>query len=125
MSKHLLRERHCSPSAKAHTTQFNDNALRLTRSLSEAAGLTRLGCTWSLLNLGVTHHHHYHDADEEFIFIVSGEATAKIGDERFTVRAGDFMGFGPLHRTVCTITLMSILSILWAVNRQPWTWSLP
>ena len=95
MSNHLLRGKDIAAlPVKRIQHQFNDNALRLTRSLSEAAGLTRLGLHMVTLEPGRdSTTHHYHDADEEFIFIVSGEATAKIGDERFTVRAGDFMGF--------------------------------
>ena len=79
MSKHLLRGQDIAAlPLKRIQHQFNDNALRLTRSLSEAAGLTRLGLHMVTVEPGRdSTTHHYHDADEEFIFIVSGEATAK------------------------------------------------
>ena len=42
---------------------------------------------------------HYHCANEEAIFIVSGTGTARIGEQRVAVRAGDWIAFpvGPEH----------------------------
>lgn len=74
--------------------QFNDKALRLTRTLGEIVGLQRIGIHLVRLPSGMeSTQFHYHDADEEFIYILSGTGIADIGDAQFEVGAGDFMGF--------------------------------
>lgn len=79
---------------KAHVHQFNDNAVRHTRSLSDELGLTTLGVHLVRLEPGTdSTEFHTHNRDEEFIYILSGEGTAEIGDETCNVRAGDFMAF--------------------------------
>jgi uncharacterized cupin superfamily protein len=86
---------------RVHVHQFNPNAVRLTRTLGERVGLNRIGVHLIRLQRGRdSTQHHYHDADEEFIYIVSGRGVAHIGDERFDVGPGDFMGFpapSPAH----------------------------
>ena len=77
-----------------HRHQFNSNAIRLTRTLGVPAGLARVGV--HLVRLGIgrdSTQFHYHDSDEEFVFILSGRGIAEIGEHRFEVTAGDFMGF--------------------------------
>ena len=72
---------------KQHIHQHNDNAIRLTRSLSEPTGITSIGV-------------HSHQQDEEFIYILSGQGIASIGEEQLQVSGGDFMGFeknSPAH----------------------------
>ena len=95
MSKHLLRAAEIAAMPKKQIQhQFNNNAIRLTRSLSTALGLQRLGLHLVTLERGRdSRSHHYHDADEEFIYIIAGVGLAKIGDQTFSVSAGDFMGF--------------------------------
>ena len=84
-----------------HQHQFNDNAVRLTRTLGVQVGLERIGVHLIRLERGRdSTQFHYHDNDEEFIFIVSGHGVADIGDESFKVGPGDFMGFpapSPAH----------------------------
>jgi len=86
---------------RRHTHQFNENAVRLTRTLGVAAGLARIGVHLIRLEPGRSStEHHCHDADEEFIYILSGKAVARIGEERVAVGPGDFMGFpapSPAH----------------------------
>lgn len=81
--------------------QFNPNAVRWTRTLSELTGLSRIGLHLVRLATGTeSTQFHYHDADEEFIYILSGRGIADIGDSQFEVGAGDFMGFptpSPAH----------------------------
>lgn len=36
---------------------------------------------------------HYHMKEEEHIVALEGEATLRLGDERYTLRAGDYVGF--------------------------------
>ncbi len=77
-----------------HRHQFNDNAIRMTRTLSEVAGLARLGVHLVRLEKGRdSTQHHTHDCTEEFIYILSGRGIAQIGDDTFEIGAGDFMGF--------------------------------
>lgn len=74
--------------------QFNDNAVRLSRPISDAAGMQRIGIHLVRLEPGRdSTTFHYHDRDEEFLYVVSGRGVAEIGDETFEVGAGDFMGF--------------------------------
>ena len=81
--------------------QFNDNAIRLTRTLGVQVGLERIGVHLIRLESGrESTQFHYHDNDEEFVVIVSGRGIADIGDESFEVGPGDFMGFAapsPAH----------------------------
>ena len=81
--------------------QFNDNALRHTRTLSNTTGLQRIGVHQVRIEPGCeSTTHHFHDTDEEFIYIISGSGKAKIGDREYDISAGDFMGFpqaSPAH----------------------------
>ena len=80
---------------RAHRHQFNDNAVRMTRSLSDAVGMQRIGIHLVRLPPGRdSTEFHYHDSDEEFLYVLSGRGIAEIGDERLEVGPGDFMGFG-------------------------------
>ncbi|MGE0622803.1 MAG: cupin domain-containing protein [Pseudomonadales bacterium] len=79
---------------RAHRHQFNANAVRMTRTLGIPAGLTRLGVHLIRLEPGRdSTQFHYHDADEEFIYVLEGEGTAFIGEAQHRVGPGDFMGF--------------------------------
>jgi uncharacterized cupin superfamily protein len=74
--------------------QFNDNAIRETRTLGERVGMQRIGV--HIVHLPPGHEStqfHYHDADEEFLYVLAGRGIAEIGDETFEVGPGDFMGF--------------------------------
>ncbi len=75
--------------------QFNDNAIRHSHNLSKETGMQRIGVHLVRLEPGRdSTTHHYHEADEEFIYVLSGSGTAKIGEQEFSIGAGDFMGFG-------------------------------
>lgn len=86
---------------RAHRHQFNDNAVRMTRTLGVPAGLTRMGVHLVRLPPGRdSTQFHYHDSDEEFVYVLSGTGTAFIGDGRYPIGPGDFMGFpspSPAH----------------------------
>ena len=74
---------------------FNDNALRVTRTLSDLTGMRRIGIHLVRLEAGrESTQFHYHDADEEFLYVLEGRGIAEIGDEEHEVGPGDFMGFG-------------------------------
>lgn len=36
---------------------------------------------------------HYHMVEEEHIVALEGEATLRLGEERYTLKAGDYVGF--------------------------------
>jgi uncharacterized cupin superfamily protein len=74
--------------------QFNDNAVRHSKSLTANTGMQRIGIHLVRIESGRdSTTHHFHDADEEFIYILSGHGIAKIDDTEFSVGPGDFMGF--------------------------------
>ena len=79
---------------RRHQHQFNSNAVRMTRSIGAELGLERLGVHIVRLESGRdSTTHHYHDADEEFIYVLEGSGIARIGDEERAVGPGDFMAF--------------------------------
>jgi uncharacterized cupin superfamily protein len=70
------------------------------RRLGAQAGNAQIGATLTELPPGaVSFPFHYHCANEEAIYVVSGTGTARIGDARIAVRAGDWiaMPVGPDH----------------------------
>ena len=74
--------------------QFNANGVRHARNLGDALGLQRLGVHLVRLEPGRdSTTFHYHEADEEFVYVLSGRGIAEIGDHRVEVGAGDFMAF--------------------------------
>jgi len=74
--------------------QFNDNAVRSTRTLGTLVGLERIGVHLVRLAPGrESTQFHYHDADEEFLYVLAGRGVAEIGDRTYEVGPGDFMGF--------------------------------
>jgi len=83
--------------------QFNNKAIRHTRSLGDKLGLSTLGFHLVRLKAGdESTEFHLHHMDEEFVYILSGSGVAEIGDEFHEVGAGDFMGFrqGSLPHTM-------------------------
>lgn len=84
------------------THQFNSAAVRHVRSLTDLAGLTRIGMHVVRLESGHDSTEiHSHDNDEEFLVILQGSGTATIGKETYEVHAGDIMAFpcgSPAHK---------------------------
>ncbi|MEM6578274.1 MAG: cupin domain-containing protein, partial [Pseudomonadota bacterium] len=68
--------------AKVHF--LNPNAKRINKSLGDATGLTGLG--FHIIEVAPgdeTTEYHVHHFEDECIFVLSGTATAEIGDETF------------------------------------------
>jgi uncharacterized cupin superfamily protein len=107
--------------ARRHVHQFNSNAVRLTRTLSDVVGLQRLGVHIVRLEPGrESTQFHYHDADEEFLYVLSGRGVAEIGEEKFEVGPGDFMGFtAPSKPHTLTNPYTEDLVYLMAGERNP------
>ncbi|NEO96495.1 MAG: cupin domain-containing protein [Moorea sp. SIO3G5] len=73
---------------------LNAKAVRHTKSLSDALGITRLGIHLVRVEPGKeTTQFHFHHCQEEFIYIISGRGIAEIGNHQLKVGPGDFMGF--------------------------------
>ena len=73
---------------------LNPALVRHTRSLGDAAGLSTLGVHYVRLEPGATSSVlHFHHQDEEWVYILSGRGITEIGDEKYEVGPGDFMGF--------------------------------
>lgn len=74
--------------------QFNDNAIRHTRSIGDELGLSRIGIHLVRLEPGrESTQFHFHHQDEEFLYILSGRGIAEIGEDEHEIGPGDFMAF--------------------------------
>jgi uncharacterized cupin superfamily protein len=73
---------------------LNPDARRLNKSLGDAAGLTGFGFHLVEVRPGdQTTEHHFHHNEDECVFVLSGTATAFIGDEDHQIGPGDFIGY--------------------------------
>ena len=73
---------------------WNDNSLFRSAQLSRSLGMERSIVVHVTLPPGKESFvPHTHEREEEWIYILSGSATADIDGEEFPVSAGDFMGF--------------------------------
>lgn len=71
------------------------NAGRSKRKLGEQFGLTNFGVNLTQLAPGVliSALSHHHSRQDEFIYILSGTAILRLGDNEQVMTAGDCMGF--------------------------------
>ena len=66
------------------------------RPLSDAAGLTGMGVKIREVEPGMAGTHlHFHDVEEEWTFVLSGQGHVRIGPLTLPVRAGNFVAFPP------------------------------
>lgn len=73
---------------------LNPGAIRYTRSLGDACGLSTIGVHLVRLKQGDdSTEYHFHHQDEEWVYILSGSGIAEIGGRKHKIGAGDFMGF--------------------------------
>ena len=103
MNGYLIRKAEIEAMEGLAKTHFlNPNARRVNKSLGDATGLSGLGV--HLIEVAPGHestemHRHHHE--DECVFVLAGTGSAFIGDERFPVAAGDFIGYragGEAHR---------------------------
>lgn len=72
---------------------LNPNAQRNQKSLGDAAGITGFGFHIVEVQPGKeTTEFHFHYFEDECLFVLSGHATALIGDEEHEIGEGDFLG---------------------------------
>ncbi|CAA0104016.1 Uncharacterised protein [Zhongshania aliphaticivorans] len=95
MDTYLLSKEDIEQFEGLSKTHFlNNNAKRNNKSLGDLTGLTGFG--FHIIEVQVGHettefHKHYHE--DECVYILEGSAEALIGDDRYNVKAGDFIGY--------------------------------
>ena len=78
----------------AKTHYLNRQAKRINKSLGDATGLTNLGIHLIEVEPGFeTTEYHMHHFEEEAVYVLSGTATAEIGDKEIEIGPGDFIGY--------------------------------
>ncbi len=79
------------PERKVHF--LNPKAVRMNRSLGDAVGLQNLGVHYVEVAPGCeTTEPHVHHYEDECFYILSGRGAVMLGDDRYPVAAGDFVG---------------------------------
>lgn len=95
MDKYLISKEEIEDFPGIPKTHFlNERARRTNKSLGDLTGLSGFGFHIIEVapgDLSTEFHRHHHE--EECVYILEGVAEARIGDERFSVKAGDFIGY--------------------------------
>ncbi|KMW56593.1 Cupin 2 conserved barrel domain protein [Candidatus Rhodobacter oscarellae] len=79
------------PQTRVHF--LNPNARRKERDVGALTGLSEIG--FQLVEVLPGHEsteHHVHHHEEECLFVLEGEATARVGADVYQLKPGDFMG---------------------------------
>lgn len=99
--KQLWRAGEIAPTARPFTQKLNPASLFRAAPLSRLAGMSRAHVSLVRLPPGKeSFAKHAHMLEEEWIYVLEGRATAEIGEQKYLVQAGDFMGFAtpsPAH----------------------------
>lgn len=103
MDKYIVTREEIEQYEGIEKTHFlNQNARRRNKSLGDLTGLTGFGFHLIEIQPGYEStelHMHYHE--DECVYILEGEAEATIGDDKYLVKAGDFIGYragGKAHK---------------------------
>lgn len=93
--RYLLRADEIAAMEGLKKTHFlNPNAQRVNKSLGDATGLTGLGFHIIEVEPGhETTEHHVHHHEDECVYVLSGHATALIGEKEHAIGPGDFLGY--------------------------------
>ena len=93
--KYILKKEEIEQSEGVSKTHFlNDSAQCTNKSLGSFVGLTGFGFHIMEIQPGqYSTEHHLHYNEDECVYILSGEGTARIGDEFFPISEGDFLGY--------------------------------
>ena len=105
MEKYILSKQEIDSHQGEKKTHFlNEKAQRINKSLGDMTGITGFGFHVIEIQPGYEstelHRHYYED---ECVYVLEGQAEATIGDEIFSVHAGDFIGFranGLAHKLI-------------------------
>ena len=90
----LTREEIESYEGLDKTHFLNERARRKNKSLGDLTGLEAMGVHLIEIEPGFEStetHVHYHE--EECVYILEGTATAVIGERKYPIKAGDFIGY--------------------------------
>lgn len=95
MDTYLIRSEEIATIDGVKKTHFrNSNAKRTNKSLGDATGLTGFGFHIIEVEPGhETTEYHVHHHEDECVYVLSGMATAVIGDDEFVIGPGDFIGY--------------------------------
>lgn len=98
--KFLLTAAEIASMPGEHKVHFlNPNAVRRNKSLGDAVGLSQIGVHMIYVEPGRdTTEYHIHHYEEECVYVLSGRGSAIIGDDRYPLGPGDFIGLP--HHTV-------------------------
>jgi uncharacterized cupin superfamily protein len=78
--------------AKQFQHDVDPRARRLMRRVNRPVGLTRQAVCWSRVEAGnLSTAYHTHDRTDEWIFVLSGRATTRVGGQTFEVGPYDFV----------------------------------
>lgn len=93
--KTVLKREEIEAMEGLHKTHFlNPNAVRINKSLGDHTGLTGFGFHIIEVEPGhETTQKHVHYYEDECVYVLSGRATALIGDEAVQIEAGDFIAY--------------------------------
>ena len=94
MTNTILTAAAIAAMAGVEKTHFlNDDARRLNKSLGDAVGLSDFGIHLIEVPPGcASTEHHVHYVEDECCYILSGTGTAVLGEDRFPIGLGDFIG---------------------------------
>lgn len=68
----------------------------VVRRLGDAVALTHMGAHLRTIEPGMAGtNRHFHTVEEEWVYVLSGHGTVRIGPHRIAVRSGSFVGFPP------------------------------
>jgi uncharacterized cupin superfamily protein len=74
--------------------ELNPNAIRITKSIGDAVGLTQIGVHMVTVMPGhESAEYHRHLYEEECVYVLSGNGLAVIDDQCFGIATGTFIGF--------------------------------
>jgi len=95
MDQYLVTKEEIEQFEGISKTHFlNDNAKRINKSLGDITGLSGFG--FHIIEIQPGHestelHKHYHE--DECVYVLEGSVEAQIGNELYSVKAGDFIGY--------------------------------
>jgi len=107
MDKYVLKKEEIDTFAGTHKTHFlNPNARRVNKSLGDLTGITGFGFHIIEVPPGCeSTEFHRHYQEDECAYVLSGQGVVRIGQERFDIAEGDFIGYragGEAHTMINT-----------------------
>lgn len=93
--KYILKKEDIEKNDGLRKTHFlNSNAQCINKCIGDIVGLTGFGFHIMEVQPGYdSTEHHFHYNEDECVYVLSGEGTATVGEEVFSVSEGDFLGY--------------------------------